>query len=104
MDDTLVSKIIGYEVNVKKDDTQRDVCGCVKSVDIGQYNTCIHHCSYCYANFNYNQVEDNYKLHNKNNPLLIGEVREDAKITVRDMKSIKCSKLGEKQISLFENI
>lgn len=103
IDDDLVSKIIGYEVNVKKDDTQRDVCGCVKSVDIGQYNTCRHHCLYCYANFNYKQVEDNYKLHNKNNPLLIGEVREDAKITTRDMKSIKGIKIGEKQISLFDN-
>lgn len=102
IDDKLISKIIGYELNVKKDNTQRDVCGCVKSVDIGQYNTCRHHCLYCYANFNYNQVEYNYKLHNKNNPLLIGDVRKDAKITTRDMKSIKDVKIGEKQMSLFD--
>lgn len=103
IDDALVSKIIGYEVKAKKDDTQRDVCGCIKSVDIGQYNTCRHHCLYCYANFNYNQVEGNFKLHNENNPLLIGEVRKDAKITTRDMKSIKGDKIGEKQTSFFDS-
>lgn len=89
---------------MKKDDTQRYVFVCVKSVDISQYSSCRYHCLYCYANFNYSQVEDNYKLHNKDNTLLIGEVREDAKITIRDMKSIKGSKIGEKQISLFDDI
>ncbi|EOU1477082.1 DUF1848 domain-containing protein [Clostridium perfringens] len=102
IDDDIISNIIGYELNVKKDDTQRDVCGCVKSIDIGQYNTCKHHCLYCYANFNYNQVQSNSKMHDKNYPLLAGKVREDAKITVRNMKSIRGKKLGEKQITLFE--
>lgn len=104
IDDRLVSTIMGYEVNVKKDDTQREVCGCVKSIDIGQYNTCKHHCLYCYANFNYKQVEENFKLHDKKYPLLIGKVREDAKITVRPMKSVKGKKLGQEQITLFDNL
>ena len=104
IDDELISKITGYELNVKKDNTQRDGCGCVKSVDIGQYNTCRHHCLYCYANFNYGQVEENFKLHNAKKPLLVGEIRKDAKITIRDMKSVKSIKLGEKQISLFGDI
>ncbi|MBN7576227.1 hypothetical protein C1H57_17350 [Clostridium sp. 2-1] len=104
IDDSVISRIMGYEVNVKKDDTQREVCGCVKSIDIGQYNTCMHHCLYCYANFNYNQVEDNFKLHDKNYPLLIGKVRENAKITVRPMKSVKGRKLGQEQLNMLDSL
>lgn len=89
IDDRVISNIIGYEVNANKDATQREVCGCVKSIDIGQYNTCRHHCLYCYANYNIQQAEENFKLHDNNYPLLVGKVREDAKITVRAMKSVK---------------
>jgi len=28
----------------------RERCGCVKCIDIGEYDTCLHNCVYCYAN------------------------------------------------------
>lgn len=33
-----------------KDRNQRELCGCMESVDIGAYSTCSNGCAYCYAN------------------------------------------------------
>ena len=51
-----------------KDKGQREFCGCMKSKDIGQYNTCIHMCEYCYANTSKQAAATNYKCH-KDNPM-----------------------------------
>lgn len=51
-----------------RDKGQRLFCGCIKSKDIGEYNTCIHGCEYCYANASKEIARANFDSHN-NNPL-----------------------------------
>ncbi len=59
-------------------------CNCVEMVDIGYYNCCPHFCKYCYANYNEEEVINNYKQHDKNSSLLIGHLKDQDIIKIRD--------------------
>lgn len=73
IDDRLISELTGVKLKIEKDKNQRDLCGCVASVDIGEYNTCRHGCCYCYANSNQKKLEKYHALHHSKSPLLIGD-------------------------------
>jgi hypothetical protein len=49
IDNILIERIFGLHIDPSKDPSQRPACGCVKSRDIGAYNTCPAGCRYCYA-------------------------------------------------------
>lgn len=53
----------------------RQGCHCMESRDIGAYDTCINGCKYCYANKNPHKAFENYKLHNPESALLLGELK-----------------------------
>ena len=40
-------------------------------------NSCRHFCKYCYANYDEDNVMENYNNHNDNSPLLFGNIEED---------------------------
>lgn len=88
IDNVLIEKITGLKVKAKKDKNQRDICGCIGSIDIGEYNTCKHNCLYCYANFNKDKVSKNIGKHNPNSPLIIGNMKSSDILKEKEITTI----------------
>ena len=64
IDDEYLQDTFGVRVSARKDTGQRPECRCVKSRDIGSYDTCVFGCAYCYAVRSFRLAKRNYAAHN----------------------------------------
>lgn len=70
-------------------------CLCYPNTCIGEYNTCLHKCRYCYASADFDKCDKNFELHDPKSPLLIGWPKGDEKII-----EMKPKLLDTKQLKL----
>lgn len=94
IDQAMVEAILGCPIKAKKDMNQRAACGCMASVDIGCYDSCLHDCIYCYATANRAAALNNWQHHNKQSPFLIGAADSAGTITDRAGKTLKVTQLS----------
>ncbi|MCF0113878.1 MAG: DUF1848 family protein, partial [Erysipelotrichaceae bacterium] len=86
----------GCKLVIPHEVSSRPECGCYLSHDIGQYDSCMHGCRYCYANNDRGAVLRNYAMHDEKSSLLIGHLKETDIIKEAKQVSFK-----ERQLSLF---
>ena len=88
IDGELLERIIGQSLSLSKDKNQREECGCMASIDIGMYDSCLNGCKYCYANHSAAAVQRNFSLHDSSSPLLYGTIGPED--TVKDRVAESC--------------
>lgn len=80
IDDAYIRKVFGIKVTAEKDKSQRSECGCVRSKDIGAYDTCFHGCQYCYAG-TLSAAQKNRQNHFPDSPSMIGRYDKESPAT-----------------------
>ncbi len=92
----LVERLLKANIKDISHKPNRPHCGCLPSLDIGAYHTCLHGCRYCYATSSFEAARQNYSKHDPHSPLLIGHVQ-----TGDTIKKVKQETLIDPRLTLF---
>lgn len=74
----------------------RHGCNCVENRNIGDYDTCPNDCKYCYANQNPQIAQQNYKKHNPNDLMIIGNLNPTDEVQQSNQKSFLENNIQQK--------
>ncbi len=87
----MTSKILGNANNITfkkvRHSGNRQGCKCIENRNIGDYDTCPNGCKYCYANKNPQIAQENYKKHNPNDLMILGNLKPTDEIQQSNQKS-----------------
>ena len=96
IDPDLIMKLTGKTIKHELSPTRKE-CGCIKSIDIGEYGTCLHGCLYCYANENISTAEKFFSGYD------VGSAALDSKklLKFENQNLAKTTKKDDGQLKLF---
>lgn len=89
IDRALIEEIVRYRLSGSKDRNQRKECGCMESVEVGAYDTCLNGCQYCYANACGGAVKAKREHYDEMAPMLCGRIVSGDRITERKVRLLK---------------
>jgi len=89
----ILSNVLGLNLKDLKPNGTLGCGFCYPVVNIGEYNTCLNKCKYCYASSDFDACEKNYSKHDPYSPYLIGNGNQFDEITEREAQSVKTDEL-----------
>lgn len=94
IDQKLIESIVGGALSVPKDPGQRPDCGCIRSSDIGAYDTCPLGCIYCYGSRSRQAILERMAGSDPRSPLLCGRPGPQHQISEPAFKSYLSAQLN----------
>lgn len=94
IDGALISQIVGGNLKIPADRNQRQGCGCVESIDIGAYDTCLSNCQYCYALRSTKTAQLRQAAYDAASELLCSQLSSEDVVKARAMKPYRSAQIN----------